>query len=305
MPPLNAPASSPRWLGLSAAIATSITWGLQAIVLKVAIQTIPLISVVWFRFAFALLFLAGFLFWQNPKNLKILRAPPLGTILAGLFLAVNYHTFLLGLQLTSPSNAQVMIQAAPYGLAVFSIFYFKEKTSPISVLGFILTPLGLYLFFRDQFVQAIKGDEIVSGNLWILLSSLAWIIYSVLQKTLSRKYHPNQILLVVFTVTTLLILPFSQAKVMFDWDAFEWTIMLVLGLFTLLAYCSLGFALANAPASQVSIIITCNPLLTIFLMQMIPATNNFGLMTETIQPLGYMGAVMVIGGICLALRQRN
>ncbi len=270
---------------------TSLIWGLQAIVLKYAIQSIPLVTVVWFRLAFAFVFLFLFLRIQAPQSLKILKAPPIGTIIAGFFLAINYHTFLLGLDLTSPSAAQVMIQSGPYGLALFSFFYLKERLTKISFFGFLLVPLGFYLFFRDDFG---------AGNAWVLVSGIAWTIYSIYQKLLTKTLHPNQILLVVFAATSIFILPIGQPTNIISWGASQWTIMIVLGLFTVIAYCGLGLALAKAPASQVSIIISCNPLITIFLMQSL-AKINLAPMTEHIQPLGYVGALLVALGVGLAL----
>lgn len=292
--PLIAPASDPdreRWAGYLWATVTSVIWGLQAIVLKYAIHSIPLITVVWFRFVFAFIFLLLFLRYQSPENIKILKWPPLGTLIAGFFLAINYHTFLLGLDMTSPSAAQLMIQSGPYGLAIFSFFYFRERLTNLSVIGFLLVPFGMYLFFRDDFGE---------GNVWVLISGVAWTVYSILQKIISKKIHSNQILLVVFAATSLLIFPIAKPANIITWDLGQWALMIILGLFTIIAYCGLGLALAKAPASQVSIIISCNPLITIFLMQIL-AKVNLAPSTESIQPLGYVGALFVVLGVGLAL----
>ncbi|OQW49278.1 MAG: hypothetical protein A4S09_12240 [Proteobacteria bacterium SG_bin7] len=291
---MNTPASDSdkeRWLGYLSATVTSITWGLQAIALKFAIHSIPLITVVWFRLTFAFVFLVLFLKHQAPESLKILKSPPLGTIIAAFFLAINYHTFLLGLDMTSPSAAQVMIQSGPYGLAIFSFFYFKERLTKISFAGFLLVPFGMYLFFRDEFG---------TGNIWVLVSGIAWAIYSIYQKLLTKNLHPNQILLVVFAATSLFFLPIGHPTNLISWGAREWTIMTVLGLFTVIGYCGLGLALAKAPASQVSIIISCNPLITIFLMQGL-AKIHLAPVTESIRSLGYIGALLVALGVSLAL----
>ena len=57
-------------------------------------------------------------------------------IVATLGLAANYIGFLLGLDHTSPANAQVLIQLGPLLLALGGLVVFRERFAPAQWLGF-------------------------------------------------------------------------------------------------------------------------------------------------------------------------
>src|SRR3546814_13378310 len=50
-------------------------------------------------------------------------------LIAGLMLIGNYVFYLLGVQYTSPANAQLLIQLAPLLLALGGIVVFRERRS--------------------------------------------------------------------------------------------------------------------------------------------------------------------------------
>ena len=77
---------------------------------------------------------------------------------------------------------------------------------------------------------------------------------------------------------------------------YEWSLLLVLGLNTLIAYGLFGVALKLAPASQVSIIITLNPILTLAIIAVGGAYFSF-IPEEPISATGYLGAALVMTGV--------
>ncbi|MDP2115367.1 MAG: DMT family transporter, partial [Bacteroidota bacterium] len=132
--------------GILYTLITVLMWGVLAIALKIASNEIDSPTIVWFRFSLAF---SGMFIWMavsNPKELKILYKPSWLIVISSLALAWNYIGFMLGIQYTSPSNAQVAIQAGPVLLAVLGIFFFKEKISRIQIAGFLLTIVGFWIF---------------------------------------------------------------------------------------------------------------------------------------------------------------
>ena len=99
--------------------------------------------------------------------LLILKRPPLLAVLAGFSLAFNYFGYMKGVELTSASNAQVMIQMAPTLLAVIGFVYFKENPTRAQILGYLLAVMGFAAFYRDPMGQALSpnGDFLI-GNSW-------------------------------------------------------------------------------------------------------------------------------------------
>ena len=126
---------------------TAILWGVLAIVLKYALQRFSGPTIIWFRFTFSFVLLAGYYLLFQPGSCKILMRPPLLGILAGLAMAGNYLGFTTGVALTSPSNAQILIQTSPLLVAVVGVVYFKERLTPLQKLGFAIAAGGFVLFY--------------------------------------------------------------------------------------------------------------------------------------------------------------
>ena len=74
------------------ALITTIIWGFQTIVIKLATNLIDAVTIAWFRFvlAFSLLFI--FYSFKKPSYLKILKKPPFYLVIAALGLTINYLT---------------------------------------------------------------------------------------------------------------------------------------------------------------------------------------------------------------------
>ena len=108
--------SSGRWrLGLGLTLATALFWATLPIALKVALEILDPITLTWFRFLVAALFTAAWLGLRgglrgygglSPRHRWMLAA-------AALLLVGNYVFYLLGVQHTTPANAQLLIQLAP------------------------------------------------------------------------------------------------------------------------------------------------------------------------------------------------
>lgn len=73
--------------GIIYASITAFFWGFLAIALKVATDSFNVTNLVWFRFTFAFIILAGYFAITDPKKLKILIHPPLLSLIAALGLA--------------------------------------------------------------------------------------------------------------------------------------------------------------------------------------------------------------------------
>ncbi len=104
---------------------------------------------------------------------------------ATLGLAANYIGFLLGLDHTSPANAQVLIQLGPLLLALGGLVVFRERFAPAQWLGFTVLVVGLGAFFASQ-LAAIgrESDRYLVGVAWIGFAALTWAIYGLAQKQL-------------------------------------------------------------------------------------------------------------------------
>ncbi|HRV90497.1 MAG TPA: DMT family transporter, partial [Prolixibacteraceae bacterium] len=104
--------------GIWYAVITALFWGVLAVALKVAVRRVDAATIVWFRFTLAFLPLLVWSFFRNPSQLRLLVRPPLLLVIATLALAWNYLAFNLGVEYTTPGNAQLFIQTGQILLAV-------------------------------------------------------------------------------------------------------------------------------------------------------------------------------------------
>ena len=111
--------------GILFASATALLWGFLAIILKVTVKHVEPVTVAWVRFVIAFILLTLFLSKKDPNSLRILKKPPVLAIIAAIGLAFNYVGYIKGVELTTPSNAQILVQIAPVTLAIVGLIFFN------------------------------------------------------------------------------------------------------------------------------------------------------------------------------------
>lgn len=292
--------------GIIYTLITVLMWGVLAIALKVASKEIDSPTIVWFRFSLAFSALFIWMAVRNPKELKILYKPNWLIVISSLALAWNYLGFMLGVQYTSPSNAQVAIQAGPILLAVFGIFFFREKISQIQGLGFLIAILGFWIFFR-QHINASVGQEgqYTKGMLITLTGAVAWAVYAALQKKLVLHYPVGTLNIFIFGLPVLLYLPFVNFANLAHLSFGYWALLVFLGANTLISYGCLSLALKYLEAGKVSIIIVLNPIITFILMGIVTWLQVSWIDGEHFSVLSISGALLALTGAILVVRKKK
>ncbi len=290
--------------GIYYAIFTAFLWGFLAIGLKVAVNIVPAITVTWFRFALAFLTMTLFYSFRQKEKLSIIKRPPLFAILAGVFLGCNYVGFISGVQMTTPTIAQVFAQVGPAVLAFSSIFLFKEKMSARQITGLIVVIIGMLVFYKDKMSLITLNEDIQQfkiGVFVLIFGALTWVLYAIFQKKVVNDFDPLQLNLIIFGVPALLLTPIAEFKAFNNLSLIQWLLMIYLGLNTLLAYGSLALAFKYTEANKVSVIVTLNPLITFSAMIFLSYYHVSWINPETFSFLTIVGAVMALMGVVLAV----
>ncbi|MDP3914847.1 MAG: DMT family transporter [Bacteroidota bacterium] len=293
--------------GILYTLITVLMWGVLAIALKIASNEIDSPTIVWFRFSLAF---SGMFVWMavsNPKELKILYKPSWLIVISSLALAWNYIGFMLGIQYTSPSNAQVAIQAGPVLLAVLGIFFFKEKISRIQIAGFLLTIVGFWIFYQQHVGAVPAGQEgqYTKGMLITLTGAVAWAIYAVLQKKLVLSYSVGTLNVFIFGLPVLIYLPFVNFASLAHLSFGYWALLVFLGANTLISYGCLSLALKYLEAGKVSVIIVLNPIITFILMGVLTWMQVTWIDGEHFSVLSLVGALVALAGAILVVRKKK
>ncbi len=283
---------------------TALMWGVLAIVLKYALLRFSGNTIIWFRFTFSFVFLAGYYLIHRPQFFEILAKPPFLGILAGLAMAGNYLGFTNGVNLTHPSNAQIIIQIAPLLVAIAGIVYFKERLTKLQKSGFGIATAGFLVFYWDQIQNlAISYQQYTSGNLWIIFAAITWAFFAVCQKLLVRVWTPQQTNLVIYLVAALVFSPLADFNEFRELSLGDALTLIFLGANTLIAYGTLGEAIKLIPANQVSAIIVLNPLITMIAVGILSVYNLPWLSSESTTIVGYAGGLLLLTGVGLVVKK--
>lgn len=283
---------------------TTLLWGFLPIILKIALNQFSAGTIACFRFFFAFIVLYLILSVKGSQPSGFLKKPPLLGILAGASLAANYFGMTESVNLSSPSNAAVLIQLAPVILVIVGVAFFKERVKWEQFSGFVIAALGFSLFYIDQLGNVKDIELYSSATVYIVFAAVVWVLYISCQKILSRSYSAQMLNLLVYGVAALALV----AKV--QWTEFSgigwqgWTLLVVLGINTLLAYGALAEAVKYIPLTVISPVITLNPLITLSAMLVLPQFTAGILVPETIGTGGYIGAVIAVTGVVLVLARK-
>jgi drug/metabolite transporter (DMT)-like permease len=299
--------TSGRWkLGLGLSLITATFWGVLPIALKGILDTIDSYTITWYRFVVSLVFVGLVLYRRNriPNFKWLFNVKQLSLFLLVIFgLSSNYILYLLGLDLVTPSAAQVVIQLAPLLLLIGGLVVFKEAFSLLQWLGVIVFVIGLGLFFNHRLDTLFDSQSSYNvGVFLVVLAAATWAIYALAQKQLLMKYGSQQIMFIAYLAASVLFLPSATVSSVFNLSTTQWFLLIFCCANTLIAYGCFAEALEHWQASRVSAVLAITPIITILSTYV---TNAFlpGYITfEELNLVSIVGAfIIVIGSLVTAL----
>ena len=292
---------SGRWqLGLALSLTTVILWGLLPIALKGVLLEMDPVTVTWYRFAVAAIFV--FIYMAVRKripNFKALRGIIGILMLIAIFgLCANYVFYLFGVEKITPSSAQVMIQTAPMFMLLGGLLVLKESFNKWQWMGFGSFVIGLVLFFNMRFSEILSNWQgaYTVGLFWMLLAAVTWAAYALAQKQLLNTFTSNQIMFIIYITSTLILIPWSEPSQVATLSSIGWLLLIFCCLNTIVAYGAFAEALAHWEASRVSAILALTPLVTIMSMKVVAHFFPDYLPDEPMNALSVVGSVMVVLG---------
>ena len=298
---------STNWrLGFTLSITTAALWGLLPIALKVVLEAMDALTIVWWRFAIAMAGLGAFLAWRGALP-RIRGAGSVAIALVGvatLTLIGNFILYLVALDHATPSVTQVVIQLAPLLLLVGGVLVFRERLGRTQWIGFAILAAGLVLFFNARLPELLRPAEGLGLGVALTVgAAVSWAIYGLAQKQLQRHFTAQQVLFMIYVGATVLLLPTATPSEIAGLGGLQ------LGMFafccanTLVAYGAFVEALYFWDVSRVSAVIATAPLFTLGTMWLVEWMGLGIVAPEGLNALSVAGALMVVGGsIACALR---
>jgi drug/metabolite transporter (DMT)-like permease len=280
----------------SALSAAVVFWGLSFVATKVALETIPTFTLIFFRFS-----IAGCLFLVVSAARgglpKLSRRAHLKLFVMALFEPGLYFVFeTIGLQYTTAPKASLIIATVPVAVLIFARLLIGERIRVMSLLGILasLVGIGVLIAGDPQFRWALGGH--LTGDLLIIGAVITAALYMVGARDLGREYSAWTITCFQIFYGALFYAPmFFVESSGLDWgDVTVSSILAAIYLTvfaTVAAFLCYNFGLTRIQASRAAVFINGIPVVTAFAAWVV--------LGERLTALQAFGGALVLFGVWL------
>ena len=213
----------------------------------------------------------------------------------GIFgVVINQEMFFLGLSITTPINASLIMIMTPILVFLISFFLAHEKATPSKIIGLVLGFLGALVILAGK--EFSFSGKTILGDFFILVNATSYAIYLVIVRPLMKKYHPLTVIKWVFLYALLpvTIFGFNQFNEI-QWSSFPnhiWLgVLFVVGGTTFLAYLLNVLALREVHSSVVGAYIYLQPILATLI--------SVSLGQDKLTPQKFLSAALIFSGVYL------
>lgn len=235
---------------------------------------------------------------------SIRRQVLLRSLLAGLFLAIHFGSWIYSLSLTSIASSVIIVTTTPVWVTLFSVIVYREKF-PRSVLGGLGLALagGLVVGLADQCsvsssglvcTGTAQGANPLVGNLLALLGAWMAAAYLLVGKKVRSDLPLIPYTFLVYGFGAVVLLAVSLATGGFARPFSTIGILWLFGLAIipqLIGHSSLNYSLKFMSTTYVSIALLGEPICSTIL--------GVVLFSEIPNPMKIMGGILIIIGIVI------
>ena len=235
---------------------------------KLTVAEISPLSFGFFRFG-----TAAILFYITLKvrklDLKFERKDyPRLLLLALLCIPLNQFFFLTGIKMSFASHSGIIYSLNPVYAYVVAVLFKYEKFYISKLFSILLTVVGIFFIFWENFSGTSVNNTVVSGDILLLFAVLTFSMYLTLGKTTIEKYGALKTSTFVFLVGSVMYIPlfiYDLPNLSFE----KVTLMGVIGYIYLsvvvayLAYFVWYYALKHIAVSKLTTLSNISPLLTV------------------------------------------
>ncbi len=240
------------------------------------------------------------LFFLKPANISIAREDRLRLILCAVTgIAVNQLLFLKGLSLTYSIHASLLMLTTPILIVFIAAWLLKEKAGPWKIAGLLLGIAGALVLILAK-DNSGNGNNVLFGDILIIINAISYTIYFILVKPLMLKYNPVVLIRWIFTIGLLLVLPFGWAEfAVIRWEHFQSVDILSISLVTItgtfLAYLFNIYGIKVLGSSVAGFYIYTQPVFAALIAMLF--------LREELTLYKLIAALMIFTGVYLANRQ--
>jgi len=170
---------------------TAAIWGVAGPVIKATLVYLPSFTFLFWRFLItAVIFIPLFIFFfkKEKETLKsILPIVPIGFL--GIPLCLSF--VFLGFERTTTLDGTVIAAIAPIFIVLGGVFFLKEKVTKLETMGLVVAIAGSVVMISQPLLEGGGfAHRNLLGNIFIILSDIAWAGYVIASKKEFKKHSP-------------------------------------------------------------------------------------------------------------------
>ncbi|MDP2807162.1 MAG: EamA family transporter [bacterium] len=275
-------------------ILTQIVISATYMMAKFALREFSPFSLGVYRFLLAGAVFAGLLLWRKKFILPAKEDRKTFLLLAFLAVPLNQGLFLYGMKYTFAAHGALMYATTPIMVLLLSSLFLGERPTVIKITGIALGFIGIILVLFDSGIHL--SAKTIKGDLLLIVAVITWAVYTIISKTLLKKYPPLVVTGYALGLGALMFVPFGlPAVIRQDYGQITRNgilSLLYLALMTsVLGYLVWSWGLSKLEATKVSVFSNLQPI--------VAALLGWAFLSEPITLRFAIGAAVVIAGVFL------
>ena len=193
---------------LFALLATAI-WSGNFIIARDLNESIPPISLAFWRWTVATVILLPFAIKQLISNWEILKSNFKYLSIVSLLGVTIFNTLIyLAGHTTTAINLSLISITFPVFIVIFSRIFYGELITLNKTIGIILVLLGVILLITKGNLTILLNLTFAVGDIWMLIAAIIFAIYSILVKKKPKEINILSFQLSTFILGLLFMSPF-------------------------------------------------------------------------------------------------
>lgn len=246
------------------------------------------------------LILFWILFLFNREKIKIRKNDILAFLVCALTaIALNQMLFIKGLSYTFAIHASLLTLITPIMITIIAARILRERLTVQKMIGLVLGVSGAVLLIGTREISA-PGDNILLGDMLVILSAMAYTFYFILVKPLMKTYTAIEVMRWVFTFGFFMILPLCMKEFSnVTWEIFtakDWVLLFLITIpGTFLAYVFNAYGIKILSASTAGAYIYSQPVFAVIISMIF--------LKEHLSIYKILAALLIFGGVYLSNRK--
>lgn len=191
-------------IGASFLSLASSIWGAMYVVVKVVVDVVPPLELVWIRYLIAVVAL-GIIGIMMKQSWKIAKKDWLVIFLVGLIgNTISIVTQEMGTLLSTAQMGAIITATTPAFMVVFARLMLKERITLKKCISIVLATIGVGIIVGNGQIDVTQQ----LGGLYLLIAALTWALMSVLVKKVPSEYSQMVVTTYSSMIAVILLTPF-------------------------------------------------------------------------------------------------